>query len=125
MRISDWTSAVFPSVLRLLQQRNPAIAPALVADRVFAHDFIEYVTVMEFDGKRIGDRTLLGIVIIRREGRVFHARHLVAQNVDAGIGGDAVLVIARRKTPVYKRNCNHILNEVDAIGGMVDPTRFV
>ena len=50
----------------LYQQRNAFVAAARVADRIFDHDFVELLAVVEFDRQRVGDRALLRIVIIPR-----------------------------------------------------------
>ncbi|SAL75210.1 hypothetical protein AWB69_09290 [Caballeronia udeis] len=70
--------------LELLDQKGDAVlATTLVSNRIFDDHFVELAAVVELDCQRIGDRTLLRIVIVLGEFWVFHAFHLRAQGVDA------------------------------------------
>ena len=51
--------------LELLHQHRHALrTPPLVADRILAHHFLERAAVLEFHRERVGDRALLGIVVV-------------------------------------------------------------
>src|SRR5690606_7245474 len=64
-----------------LEQGNALGAAALVADGVFAHDFVERAAVVELDAERVGDRALVRVVVVGGEGGVFDADDLVAQHI--------------------------------------------
>src|SRR3954470_199507 len=75
------------------QHRHAFLAAALMADWVFAHHFLELRAVLESDGERVGDRTLLRVVVVARKALVLDARNVFPQGVDPGILGDVVLIV--------------------------------
>src|SRR5471032_3404470 len=110
----------------LLDQKGDAVfATTLVSNRIFDDDFIEFAAVIKLDGQRISDRTLLRIVIILRELRVFHAFHLRAQGVNALILRYAVFVIRSGQATMDHRHGDHVLNAVIAVGGVIERTLFI
>ena len=107
------------------QQRHAFLAPAPMPDRIFDHDFAGAAAIGEFDRDGVGDRALLRIEIVFRERLVFDAHHLGAQRVDAGIGGNAVLVVAGQQPAVDQRDRDHVLNAMVAVGGFGQRTLLV
>ncbi|CAB3773046.1 hypothetical protein LMG29739_06363 [Paraburkholderia solisilvae] len=101
------------------QQRDAVRAAALVADRVFDSHFVERRAVAELHGQRVGNRTLVRVVIILRVLRVFHAFDLRAQRVDARILRDCILVVRGGEPPEDQRHRNHVLDAVIAIGRVI------
>ena len=101
------------------QDRHAFLAPALVADRVFDHHFLEAASVLELDGDAVGDRALVRVVIIPGELLVLDADDLVAKFVDARIGGHIVFVVGGGQTPEDHRHRHHVLDAMVAIGRIV------
>ncbi|MNI30814.1 hypothetical protein D3C73_846730 [compost metagenome] len=101
------------------KQRNAVGAAALVADGVFADDFIQFGAVVEFHRQRVGDRALVRVVVVAGVGRVFHADDLVAQDVDARVARDLVFVVAGSQAAEQHGHRHHVLDAVVAVGGVV------
>ncbi|CAM2154606.1 hypothetical protein PT2222_300120 [Paraburkholderia tropica] len=107
------------------QQRDAGFAASLVADRILHHDFVERRAVVQLDGQRIRDRTLVGIVIIARELRIFHADDLRAQGVDARVARDIVFVIGGRQSSEKDRHGHHVLDAMIAVRRIRQRAGFV
>src|SRR5690606_7075914 len=104
------------------QQRQTFAAPTTVADGVLAYDLGQDLAVFEFHRDRVGNRAFSGVVIIGREGGVFHAEDSFAQRVDARVGGDVVFVVVGREAPENERYGNHVLHTVIAVGRILEGT---
>ena len=81
--------------------------------------------VVELDGDRVGDRALVGIVVVARELLVLDADDLVAQRVDARVGGDVVLVVGGGQAAEDQRHGDHVLDAVVAVGRIVERALLV
>ena len=108
-----------------LQQRNAVLAATLVTDRVFNDDFGQAAAILELDGQRIGDRTLVRIMVIGRECGIFHANDLVAQGIDARIGCNGVFIVTCSQAAIQHRHRNHVLDAVIAVGWIVQRALLV
>src|SRR5688572_14614023 len=97
------------------QDRHAFVAAAPVPDGVFAEDFLQLAAIFESHAERIGDRALLGIVVVAREALVLDAHDVLAQRVDARIGRDAVLVVGRGQPAENERHGDHVLDAVIAV----------
>jgi predicted Rdx family selenoprotein len=62
-----------------------------VTDRILDDHFLQLLAVGELNGRCVGDRALLRIVVVLRELLVLDADDLVAQCVDARVGGDVAV----------------------------------
>src|ERR1019366_7816959 len=73
---------------------------------------IQHSAIFEDNTKCVGDRALVGIVIIGGEGGLLNTNNLGAERVDARtkyrICGDFVFVIGSREPAKQQRNRNHI-----------------
>lgn len=64
-----------------------------MADGVFNDDFVKFAAIVELDGKCVGDRAFVWVVVIRGKGWIFGAVDFVAEGIDAMVGCDIVFII--------------------------------
>src|SRR3546814_10008619 len=73
----------------------------------------------------MGDDARVRIVIVARELRLLDTDHLCAQRVDARIGRDIVFIIPGGQPSEERRDGNHVLDAVIAIGWIVQRSLLV
>ena len=113
-------------MLELLQQhRNTLGAAFAMADRIVDRHLFRLAAVLEEHLQRITYIALGRIEIVLGELRIFLDRHLVAQRVDAWIGGDIIAVIVGGQTAEDQRHGDHVLDAVIAVGVIRQRPGFV
>ena len=101
----------------LYEQRQSLVAAPSMADGVLDR-LLEDCAVGEFDAQRVGNGTLVGVVIVRGEGRNFDALHLGTQRVNALVEGDLIFVIGGGKPAEDERDGDHVLHAMVAVCGV-------
>src|SRR5690606_35223126 len=107
------------------EQRDAVVASTLVADGIFAYDFVQRAAVVQRHGQRVGDGAPLGVVVVGREGRVFDADDFFTQGINAWVGRDVVFVVGSGQASKDEGDRHHVLNAVVAVGRVVQRARLV
>src|SRR6516162_4090421 len=106
------------------QQRQSIGAAAAVAERVLHFDSLRGAAAFEKHLHRVGDRALVGLQILPAIARIFLHHHLLAQPIDARVGGNPILVMVRRQLPEDQADAGDVLNAMVAVGRIVQRPRL-
>ena len=81
------------------EDRNAGFAPTPMANRILDFDLFGLRAVLEKNLNRIGDRTLVGLVVLAAVACILLDHHQIAQPIDARIRGDVVFVVFGDRLP--------------------------
>lgn len=98
------------------QNRGALFSSHAMSDGVFDFDLVQHGAVIQSDGQGIADGSGRGLVVVRAEMLVLDTLHLGAESIYTGIGSNGIRVIFRRQPAENKRDCDHVLDCVIAIG---------
>lgn len=116
VKVRRQVTLVFRQNLRL-----SLLTTETVAKGSFNGNFVEDGTVVQGDGKSVGDGTLCGVVVVDGELRVFDTLDALAEVFDKGrcSGFGAVGVVVCCETVEGEHGCDHVLDAVVAVGEVV------